>query len=81
MGYAIRTKDFRYVQWVNSQSKTIIAEELYDHRSDQQEMINVAQQKQYSAKVKELAKLLNSETITSLPKDWKDARKLLELEG
>ncbi len=41
-GYSIRTKDLRYTEWRNANTGKIVAQELYDHRSDPLENINVA---------------------------------------
>jgi len=42
-GYSVRTKDFRYTEWRNAKTQKIVAQELYDHRNDPQENINVAE--------------------------------------
>jgi len=42
-GYSVRTKDFRYTEWRNAKTQTIVAQELYDHRNDPGENINVAE--------------------------------------
>ena len=42
LGYSVRTENFRYTEWRNAQSGAIDAQELYDHRSDLSENINVA---------------------------------------
>ena len=42
MGYAVRTKQYRYVQWQEWDSAKVIAKELYDHNVDAAEAINVA---------------------------------------
>ena len=42
MGYAVRTEDYRYVQWKDWKSGDILEEELYEHHSDPNEMINIA---------------------------------------
>lgn len=47
-GETVRTKDFRYTGWINKQGK-IIAQELYDHRTDPTELVNVAKDKAYKA--------------------------------
>lgn len=41
-GYSVRTKDFRYTEWRNAKTGTVVARELYDHRADPQENVNVA---------------------------------------
>ena len=41
MGYAVRTKDHRYVEWRDSKDGRPLARELYDHTSDPHESTNV----------------------------------------
>jgi len=41
-GYSVRTQNFRYTEWCSTNTGTIVAQELYDHRSDPQENLNVA---------------------------------------
>lgn len=42
IGYAMRTPDFRYVQWRLFSNGELQAEELYDHRNDSAETRNLA---------------------------------------
>lgn len=42
MGYAMRTERYRYVEWKETATHTILARELYDHAGDEQENINIA---------------------------------------
>jgi hypothetical protein len=45
VGYAIRTKRYRYVEWragKDNSDLAIIAYELYDHQTDPNETINIA---------------------------------------
>lgn len=42
MGYAMRTKRYRYVEWQDWTTKNVIAQELYDHDVDPNESINIA---------------------------------------
>jgi iduronate 2-sulfatase len=42
MGYAIRTRDYRYIQWNDFASGEIVARELYDHDKDPFETQNIA---------------------------------------
>jgi len=60
MGYAIRTDRYRYVEWQEWETKQVVARELYDHRSDAREMVNVALCEQHKATIAELSKLLNA---------------------
>lgn len=52
---SVRSKYFRYIHYRNG------AEELYDHRTDNYEWFNVANDKKYSETKKELKKLLFTE--------------------
>ena len=47
MGYTIRTRDYRYVEWRNSDTGDALAVELYDHLKDPDENTNVAQNSDY----------------------------------
>ena len=47
MGYTIRTRDYRYVEWRNSDTGDAVAVELYDHLKDPDEIANVAQNSAY----------------------------------
>ena len=42
MGYSIRTDRYRYVRWINWETKAFAAHELYDHQSDPSENMNIA---------------------------------------
>ena len=42
MGYACRTEHHRFVEWRNMETGEILAEELYDVRTDPQENVNLA---------------------------------------
>lgn len=42
MGYSMRTSHYRYTRWINFKTGEILGEELYDHRNDPQETINLA---------------------------------------
>jgi iduronate 2-sulfatase len=41
MGYSVRTRQYRYTEWRGWQEEKIIARELYDHSTDEEEMVNV----------------------------------------
>jgi arylsulfatase A-like enzyme len=64
MGYAMRTKRFRYIQWFLWNKKrgvtnyTPIAVELYDYEKDPLEKINKADNIEYKEEVKKLAKMM-----------------------
>jgi iduronate 2-sulfatase len=67
MGYSMRTKDFRYTEWKNRQSGEVLARELYDHREDPQENVNVAARSEYEQDVKRLSRMLEKGWRAALP--------------
>ncbi len=60
MGYAIRTNDYRFVQWREFGSGDVTARELYDHRTDHSESSNIADSAD-AAVIEELTALLLKE--------------------
>jgi len=62
MGYSLRTSRYRYTVWMSNafrsnqpyNEKNILATELYDYEKDPLETINVSQDKNYEATVKDL---------------------------
>ena len=42
MGRSVRTERYRYTEWREFKSGTLVATELYDHRNDPMESVNVA---------------------------------------
>jgi iduronate 2-sulfatase len=54
MGYAIRTKTHRLVEWRSFSTGEVVAEELYDHRSDPKEKQNIAADDSSSELIDEL---------------------------
>lgn len=65
MGYAIRTDTHRYVEWREWKTGKISARELYDHRSDSNEMVN--QVVNNPLMVKDLSSQLESGWPAALP--------------
>lgn len=62
MGYSIRTPKYRYTRWQKYENPNeIIAVELYDHSVSKTAKENLAQNKNYADKIKELDKLMNEE--------------------
>ena len=47
MGYALRTKRYRYVEWQDWESKDIVGRELYDFKDDSFEISNIAEVNKY----------------------------------
>ncbi len=67
MGYAIRTDRYRYVEWRKWDTQDVVARELYDHRSDAKEMVNLAADKAYEKTLAQLSKRLGVGWKGSLP--------------
>jgi len=67
MGYALRTDRYRYVEWREWDTKKVVARELYDHRGDATEIVNVAARKEHEATVTRLSRLLNAGWRAALP--------------
>lgn len=66
MGYAIRTKRHRYVEWKTWPEGRLVARELYDLRLDPREDVNVAERPEARAVMAELA--------ARLQKGWRGER-------
>ena len=58
MGYSLRTDRYRYTEWREFQSGTIVARELYDHQSDPLELNNMVSANALSERVHQLSGLL-----------------------
>ena len=67
MGYSIRTKQFRYIEWIDVKNKQPIAIELYDHQADPYELTNLAQKKQQQPIVREFGQRLKNGWKAALP--------------
>jgi len=66
-GYAIRTEDFRYVEWRNWSDNVLKSAELYDHRKDPLETNNVVNDSKYKSIVESLSKQLKAGWKVALP--------------
>jgi arylsulfatase A-like enzyme len=51
LGRTVRTKDFRYTAWIEANTGKMVAQELYDHRNDPNELVNVASDASYKAEL------------------------------
>ena len=67
MGYSMRTERFRYTEWKHLKSGKILARELYDHRWDPQENVNVIDEPRYTAVLKNLEKMMKFGWKGALP--------------
>ena len=60
MGYSLRTKDYRYVSWQNNMSPdSVVAVELFDHRGELEEAINMASKNENDSILKRLSMKLS----------------------
>lgn len=64
MGYTIRSDKYRFTEWYDPETNTVIAAELYNHNTNPNETINLAMHPDYAVQVKEfhmqLQRLYNS---------------------
>lgn len=66
-GYAIRTKDFRYVEWRTWKNDSLLSVELYDHRNDPLESVNQIKNVQYKRIAADLSRQLHAGWKAALP--------------
>jgi len=66
MGYSMRTGRWRYTEWVERKTGKAVARELYDHKNDPAENVNVAARAENAETLKELSAMLS--------KGWRAAR-------
>jgi iduronate 2-sulfatase len=64
-GYSIRTEQYRYTEWNDSEK----GRELYDHLTDPQELVNLAQIEGHDSIMDTLAKQLHNEIASNTPQD------------
>ena len=58
MGYAIRTRRYRYVEWRVWNNGEVVARELYDYKTDASETENCIDKPQYAGPQKKLEQTL-----------------------
>jgi iduronate 2-sulfatase len=69
MGYAMRTDRYRYVEWVAKKNpKRVEGRELYDHQTDADENVNIANRPENKGLIASLSKQLNAGWRAALPK-------------
>ena len=68
MGYSMKTDEFRFTLWVQRKNpQKVVATELYDHRKDPQENVNIAGSPEYADEVQALTKQLRAGWRAALP--------------
>lgn len=68
MGRAVRTERYRYVEWRDRLSGSLIAAELFDHETDPLENENIASRPGNEELVKQLARILSQGWQAAKPK-------------
>ncbi len=58
MGYTMRTRRWRYTEWIDRRTDTAIARELYDHKYDRRENVNVVEGPENAETVSTLAGMM-----------------------
>ena len=66
MGYSLRTERWRYTEWIDRNTKTVVARELYDHAKGPFARANVVARPEHADLVARLAKMMK--------KGWQAAR-------
>jgi iduronate 2-sulfatase len=67
MGYSVRTERYRYTEWQDFQTGEKVAVELYDHRTDPNETVNLIDNQAYQSIINELSEMLNKGRGNALP--------------
>jgi arylsulfatase A-like enzyme len=67
MGYTMRTQRYRYTEWIHLKSNQLRARELYDHKNDPGENVNVIGKIEYAETVKKLKKMMKLGWRGALP--------------
>ena len=68
MGYAMRTDRYRYVEWRKRGKDEVEGVELYDHQTDPEENVNVANRPEHKELVAKLRKQLHAGWKGALPR-------------
>jgi hypothetical protein len=64
-GYTIQTQEYSYTEFIDDNNQTF-ASMLYDHRTDGDENINVADEANYADAVTQLSTLLHTEYVSNI---------------
>ena len=68
MGYAVRTEGYRYVEWRKKGTADVVSRELYDHKADPNEDVNIADDSKNRAIIEQHAKILADGWKANTPK-------------
>lgn len=64
-GYSVRTQRWRYTEWFNSKTKSVVARELYDHEDSQRPAQSVAGNPEHADLVETLSQKLDAANLNS----------------
>jgi iduronate 2-sulfatase len=67
MGYTIRTKRYRYTEWLDFKTRNMLSRELYQHPNDSVETVNLVDKRHYTQEVRRLSKMLHAGWRAALP--------------
>ncbi len=56
MGYAVKSARYNYIEWVKLSTGEVLARDLYDHKLDPQETVNVIENPEYIEVIAEMEK-------------------------
>ena len=60
-GYTLQAADFSYTEFIKDEDQSLITRMLYDHRTDVDENVNVAEKAAYSETVMQLSTILRKQ--------------------
>ena len=66
-GISMRTRRYRYTEWINKTTGEVLARELFDYEKDPTESVNLATEPENAALMKELSEQLNAGWKSLLP--------------
>lgn len=67
MGYSMRTGRFRYTEWRRAEDGRVLARELYDHRTDAAEMVNLVDRPAFAETTEALRRQMRDTMIPPQP--------------
>ena len=67
MGYALRSKDYRYVEWRENETNKVVATEFYDHTQDDNESRNLASNPEFAKEIAKHSQILQNGWKAALP--------------